>query len=30
MKVPYEDLKRFIKLDNRSRIKENNALTAKN
>ncbi|XP_062202990.1 large ribosomal subunit protein mL54-like [Phragmites australis] len=28
--LPYEDLKRFVKLDNRSRIKENNALTAKN
>jgi large subunit ribosomal protein L54 len=26
--LPYEDLKRFIKLDNRARIKENNALTA--
>jgi large subunit ribosomal protein L54 len=28
--LPYEDLKRFVKLDNRSRIKEKNALTAKN
>ncbi|XP_047044734.1 54S ribosomal protein L37, mitochondrial-like [Lolium rigidum] len=28
--LPYEDLKRFVKLDNRARIKENNALTAKN
>ncbi|KQJ91736.1 54S ribosomal protein L37, mitochondrial [Brachypodium distachyon] len=28
--LPYEDLKRFVKLDNRFRIKENNALTAKN
>jgi large subunit ribosomal protein L54 len=26
--LPYEVLKRFIKLDNRARIKENNALTA--
>ncbi|CAI9111528.1 OLC1v1011771C1 [Oldenlandia corymbosa var. corymbosa] len=26
----YEDLKRFVKLDNRVRIKENNSLTAKN
>ncbi|KAK3139663.1 hypothetical protein QOZ80_5AG0387300 [Eleusine coracana subsp. coracana] len=28
--LQYEDLKRFVKLDNRARIKENNALTAKN
>ncbi|XP_020248853.1 39S ribosomal protein L54, mitochondrial-like [Asparagus officinalis] len=28
--LPYEDLKRFVKLDNRSRIKENNAVKAKN
>ncbi|KAJ6796141.1 putative 54S ribosomal protein L37, mitochondrial [Iris pallida] len=28
--LPYEDLKRFVKLDNRARIKENNALKAKN
>ncbi|GJN25966.1 hypothetical protein PR202_gb13856 [Eleusine coracana subsp. coracana] len=28
--LEYEDLKRFVKLDNRARIKENNALTAKN
>jgi hypothetical protein len=28
--LPYEDLKCFVKLDNRARIKENNALTAKN
>ncbi|KAF7057073.1 hypothetical protein CFC21_064405 [Triticum aestivum] len=28
--LPYEDQKRFVKLDNRTRIKENNALTAKN
>ncbi|KAK8924048.1 hypothetical protein KSP39_PZI019432 [Platanthera zijinensis] len=27
--LPYEDLKRFVKLDNRSRIKENNTLKAK-
>lgn len=28
--LPYEQLKRFVKLDNRSRIKENNSLKAKN
>lgn len=28
--LPYEDLKRFVKLDNRARIKENNLLKAKN
>lgn len=28
--LPYEDLKRFVKLDNRARIKENNAMKAKN
>ncbi|XP_059637678.1 large ribosomal subunit protein mL54-like [Cornus florida] len=28
--LPYEDLKRFVKLDNRARIKENNSLRAKN
>jgi len=28
--LPYEDLKRFVKLDNRARIKENNAVRAKN
>uniref|UniRef100_A0A0E0FAT4 Large ribosomal subunit protein mL54 n=1 Tax=Oryza meridionalis TaxID=40149 RepID=A0A0E0FAT4_9ORYZ len=28
--LPYEDLKRFVKLVNRARIKEQNALTAKN
>lgn len=28
--LPFEDLKRLVKLDNRSRIKENNALRAKN
>ncbi|KVI00111.1 Ribosomal protein L37, mitochondrial, partial [Cynara cardunculus var. scolymus] len=28
--LPYEDLKRFVKLDNRSRIKENNSTRAKN
>lgn len=28
--LPYEDLKRFVKLDNRARIKENNTLKAKN
>nr|KAJ0216144.1 hypothetical protein LSAT_V11C300105710 [Lactuca sativa] len=28
--LPYEDLKRFVKLDNRSRIKENNTTRAKN
>lgn len=27
--LPYEDLKRFVKLDNRSRIKENNSIKAK-
>ncbi|KAG0492845.1 hypothetical protein HPP92_006243 [Vanilla planifolia] len=27
--LPYEELKRFVKLDNRSRIKDNNALRAK-
>ncbi|GAU30624.1 hypothetical protein TSUD_62440 [Trifolium subterraneum] len=26
----YEDLKRYVKLDNRARIKENNSLKAKN
>ncbi|KAL7094933.1 hypothetical protein ACP275_11G135800 [Erythranthe tilingii] len=28
--LPYDDLKRFVKLDNRARIKENNSLKAKN
>lgn len=28
--LPYEDLKRFVKLDNRARIKENNTTRAKN
>ncbi|KAG9452162.1 hypothetical protein H6P81_005066 [Aristolochia fimbriata] len=28
--LPYEDLRRFVKLDNRQRIKENNAVKAKN
>ncbi|XP_077229674.1 large ribosomal subunit protein mL54-like [Tasmannia lanceolata] len=28
--LPYEDLKRFVKLDNRARIKENNIIKAKN
>ncbi|KAL4378525.1 hypothetical protein GQ457_02G020880 [Hibiscus cannabinus] len=28
--LPYGDLKRFVKLDNRSRIKENNSVKAKN
>ncbi|KAL3611939.1 hypothetical protein D5086_002959 [Populus alba] len=28
--LPYEDLKRFVKLDNRARIKENNFSKAKN
>ncbi|GMJ09407.1 hypothetical protein like AT3G01740 [Hibiscus trionum] len=28
--LPYEDLKPFVKLDNRSRIKENNSVKAKN
>nr|GMD56974.1 54S ribosomal protein L37, mitochondrial-like [Ipomoea batatas]GMD58818.1 54S ribosomal protein L37, mitochondrial-like [Ipomoea batatas] len=28
--LPYEDLKRFVKLDNRARIKENNSVRAKN
>ncbi|KAJ8470391.1 hypothetical protein OPV22_024734 [Ensete ventricosum] len=28
--LPFEDLKRFVKLDNRARIKENNAAKAKN
>lgn len=28
--LPYEELKRFVKLDNRARIKENNAVKAKN
>ncbi|KAK9740093.1 hypothetical protein RND81_03G010500 [Saponaria officinalis] len=28
--LPYEDLKRFVKLDNRSRIKESNSVRAKN
>ncbi|GMY22954.1 54S ribosomal protein L37, mitochondrial-like [Fagus crenata] len=28
--LPYEDLKRFVKLDNQARIKENNSLKAKN
>lgn len=27
--LPYEDLKRFVKLDNRARIKENNSIKAK-
>ncbi|GAV85759.1 Ribosomal_L37 domain-containing protein [Cephalotus follicularis] len=28
--LPYEELKRFVKLDNRARIKENNSIKAKN
>lgn len=28
--LPYEDLKRFLKLDNRAKIKENNSVKAKN
>ncbi|KAE9619874.1 putative ribosomal protein L37 [Lupinus albus] len=28
--LPYEDLKRFVKLDNRARIKQNNSVKAKN
>ncbi|KAK9090186.1 hypothetical protein Sjap_023363 [Stephania japonica] len=28
--LPFEDLKRFVKLDNRARIKENNSVRAKN
>ncbi|XP_057982773.1 large ribosomal subunit protein mL54-like [Malania oleifera] len=28
--LPYEDLRRFVKLDNRARIKENNVVKAKN
>ncbi|KAK9272843.1 hypothetical protein L1049_003221 [Liquidambar formosana] len=28
--LPYEDLKRFVQLDNRARIKENNSLGANN
>lgn len=28
--LSYEDLKRFVKLDNRARIKENNSVRAKN
>ncbi|KAK9113507.1 hypothetical protein Syun_020304 [Stephania yunnanensis] len=28
--LPFEDLKRFVKLDNRARIKENNSNRAKN
>ncbi|XP_068635836.1 large ribosomal subunit protein mL54-like [Aristolochia californica] len=28
--LPYEDLRRFVKLDNREQIKENNAVKAKN
>ncbi|XP_058102182.1 large ribosomal subunit protein mL54-like [Magnolia sinica] len=28
--LPYEDLRRFVKLDNRARIKENNSIKAKN
>ncbi|XP_041996806.1 54S ribosomal protein L37, mitochondrial-like [Salvia splendens] len=28
--LPFDDLKRFVKLDNRARIKENNMLKAKN
>ncbi|XP_055801320.1 54S ribosomal protein L37, mitochondrial-like [Solanum dulcamara] len=28
--LPYEYLKRFVKLDNRARIKENNSIRAKN
>ncbi|KAL3829521.1 hypothetical protein ACJIZ3_018323 [Penstemon smallii] len=28
--LPYDELKRFVKLDNRARIKENNSLKAKN
>ncbi|KAK4720957.1 hypothetical protein R3W88_011190 [Solanum pinnatisectum] len=28
--LPYEDLKRFVKLDNQARIKENNSVRAKN
>ena len=27
--LPYEDLKRFVKLDNRARIRENNSVKAK-
>ncbi|KAL5717752.1 hypothetical protein ACHQM5_010720 [Ranunculus cassubicifolius] len=28
--LPFEELKRFVKLDNRARIKDNNSLKAKN
>ncbi|KAL3636668.1 hypothetical protein CASFOL_018967 [Castilleja foliolosa] len=28
--LPFDELKRFVKLDNRARIKENNSLKAKN
>ncbi|KAE8705045.1 TMV resistance protein N-like [Hibiscus syriacus] len=28
--LPYEDLKRFVKMDNRARVKENNSIKAKN
>lgn len=28
--LPYDDLKRFVKVDNRARIKENNSIKAKN
>ncbi|XP_056688962.1 54S ribosomal protein L37, mitochondrial [Spinacia oleracea] len=28
--LPFEDLKRYVKLDNRARIKENNSVRAKN
>lgn len=28
--LPYDDLKRFVKLDTRARIKENNSIRAKN
>ncbi|XP_010271329.1 PREDICTED: 54S ribosomal protein L37, mitochondrial-like [Nelumbo nucifera] len=28
--LPYDELKRFVKLDNRARIKENNVIRAKN
>lgn len=28
--LPYDDLKRFVKLDNRAKIKENNMMKAKN
>ncbi|XP_015163984.1 54S ribosomal protein L37, mitochondrial-like [Solanum tuberosum] len=28
--LPYEDIKRFVKLDNQARIKENNSIRAKN